>query len=163
MSGILETFGLKKHLNLTINMEKSEFINFLELKVKPNRLFFFDIFVGEQREFYGKIILEKFWLRKKSQSLFPESPFASAEGKIKSSCDKTMVEVKIIGWNWFVIFWLLGVTLVFALLLNEIIRTESYGVLLLFTPVFLIIYFLGLFNMRKGVKKLELYIITELK
>ena len=55
MSGLLETFGLKKHLNLTLKMEKTEFIKFLEQKVKPNRLFFFDIFDSEQKEFYGKI------------------------------------------------------------------------------------------------------------
>ena len=163
MSGILETFGLKKHLNLTIKMEKAEFIKFLELKVKPNRLFFFDIFDSEQKEFYGKLSLEKFWLRKKSQSLFPESPFASAEGKIKSSSDKSELEVKIIGWNWFVIFWLLGMTLIFGLSLNDIIRTESYGVLIFFAPVFLILYSLGIFKMKKGVKKLEHHIITELK
>jgi len=163
MSGLLETFGLKKHLNLTLKMEKTEFIKFLEQKVKPNRLFFFDIFDSEQKEFYGKINSEKFWLRKKSQSLFPESPFASAEGKIKSSYDKTELEVKIIGWNWFVLFWLTGMTLVFGLSLNDIVRTESYGVLIFFLPVFLILYFLGTFKMRKGVKKLEHYIKTELK
>ncbi|AXP81748.1 hypothetical protein CJ739_2676 [Mariniflexile rhizosphaerae] len=161
--GILETFGFKKILNLTVDKEKSKFIEFLQQKTKPNRLFFFDIFDQEQKEFYGKLSMEKFWLRKKSQSLFPESPFASAEGKIKSSSNKTELEIKLIGWNWFVLFWLLGMSLVFALALNDIIRTESYGVLIIFVPVYLILYSLGIFKIRKGVKKLEHYIITELK
>lgn len=161
--GILETFGFTKILNLTVDKEKSKFIEFLQQKTKPNRLFFFDIFDQEQKEFYGKLNMEKFWLRKKSQSLFTESPFASAEGKIKSSSNKTELEIKLIGWNWFVLFWLLGMSLVFALALNDIIRTESYGVLIIFVPVYLILYSLGIFKIRKGVKKLEHYIITELK
>ena len=160
---ILETFGFTKILNLTVDKEKSKFIEFLQQKTKPNRLFFFDIFDQEQKEFYGKLSMEKFWLRKKSQSLFPESPFASAEGKIKSSSNKTELEIKLIGWNWFVIFWLLGMSLVFGLALNDIIRTESYGVLIIFVPAFLILYSLGIFKIRKGLKKLEHYIITELK
>ncbi len=161
--GILETFGLTKTLNLTVDMEKSKFIEFLQQKVKPNRLFFFDIFDKEQKEFYGEFSAEKFWLRKKSQSLFPESPFASAEGIINDSSTETELEIKIIGWNWFVIFWFVCMTLVFGLNLNDIFRTESYGVLIFFGPIFLILYTLGIYKMRKGVKKLEHYLITELK
>lgn len=160
---ILETFGFTKTLNLTIDMEKSKFIEFLQNKIKPNRLFFFDVFDQELKEFYGKLSMDKFWLRRKSPSLFPESPFASAKGKIINSSNKTEIEIKIIGWNWFLIFWLLAMSLVFALALSDIIRTESYGVIIIFVPMFLILYSLGIFKIRNGVKKLENYILNELK
>src|SRR5690606_19797901 len=101
-------------------MEKSKCIEFLQNKIKPNRLFFFDVFDQERKEFYGKLSIDKFWIRRKCPSLFPESPFASAKGKIINSSDKTELEIKIIGWNWFVIFWLLAMTLVFAFILSDI-------------------------------------------
>lgn len=163
MSGILNTLGLTKNLKLTIDMDKSKFIEFLQKKVKPNSLFFFDIFDSESKDFYGYVNNEKFWLRNKSQSLFPESPFASAKGKINNSFTKTELEIKIIGWNWFIIFWLLAISLVFGLNLNDIIRTESFGVLIFFGPVFFLFYLLGIYKMRKGVKKLESQIIAEFK
>ena len=163
MTSFLETYGFKKSLNLTINKEKFEFIKFLEQKTKPNRLFFFDMFDSEQIVFYGTVSSENFWLRKKNKSLFPESPFANAEGIIKSSSNQTELEVKIIGWNWFSNLWLAVMTLVFGLTLSDILRTEFYGVLIIFIPIFLILYTSGIYEMRKGVKKLEHYLITELR
>ena len=162
MSGILETLGLKKQLYLTINMEKSEFTKVLQSKLKPNRFFLFDILDGEKKEFYGKLGLDKFWIRKKSQKIFPESPFASARGKIKKTSNKTELEMIIIGWNWFVIFWLSGITLILGLTLNDIIRTKSYSILIILVPLFLILYSLGIYKMKKGVKKLQNHIINEL-
>ena len=161
MNRILGTFGLQKHLNLTIKMEKSEFIKFLELKVKPNRLFFFDIFDSDQKEFYGNVNNEKFWLRK-SDRFFPKSPFASAEGIIKSSSDKTELEIKLIGWNWFILLWFLVMTLIFGLGFNDAIRTNSYGILIVFGPIFVLFYLFGILKIRKGIKKLEHYLIYEL-
>jgi hypothetical protein len=43
MGRILEFFGFEKHFSLNLKTKKSEFIEFLEMKVKPNNLFFFDI------------------------------------------------------------------------------------------------------------------------
>ncbi len=162
MNRILETFGLKKQLNLTIKMDKSEFIKFLEPKVKPNRLFFFDIFDNEQKEFYGNVNNEKFWLRK-SDRFFPKSPFARAEGIIKSSSDKTELEIKLIGWNWFILLWFLFMTLIFGLGFNDAIRTNSYGILIVFGPILLMFYLFGILKIRKGVKKLEHYLKSELE
>lgn len=159
---ILETFGLTKTFNLTIDMEKSDFIKFLQQKIKPNRLFFFDIFDQEQIEFYGNLNSESFWLRKKSQSLFPESPFASAEGKINISSTSTELEIKLIGWNWFVVIWFFGMTLVFGLTLNDIINTESYGVLIIFLPVYFFLYLLVIYNTKKGMLQLEYFLIANI-
>ncbi|WP_179019147.1 hypothetical protein [Winogradskyella forsetii] len=161
MNRILETFGLKKHLNLTIKMDKSEFIKFLETKVKPNRIFFFDIFDNEQKEFYGNVNNEKFWLRK-SDRFFPKSPFASAEGIIKSSSNKTELDIKLIGWNWFILFWFLFMTLIFGLGFNDAIRSNSYGILIVFGPILLMFYLFVILKIRKGVKKLEHYLKSEL-
>ena len=162
MSRILETFGLKKHLNLTVKMEKSEFINFLESKVKPNRLFFFDIFDVKQKEYYGTVNKEDFWLRIGTKSITGGS-FANADGKMKSHLDKTELNIKIIGWNWFIILWFLVMSLIFGLALNDIIKDNSYGILIVFGPIFLIFYLIGIYKIRSGVKKFERQLMTQLE
>ena len=162
MSGILETFKLKKHLNLTVKMEKTEFVNFLESKVKPNKLFFFDIFDGEQKEYYGTVNKDDFWLRIGAKSI-TEGSFASANGKMKSHLDKTELSIKIIGWNWFILLWFLVMSLIICLALNDIIKGNSYGILIVFGPIFLIFYLIGFYKIRNGVKSFELQLMNELK
>ena len=162
MSGILETFGLKKNLNLTIKIKKSEFSEFLEQKVKPNRLFFFDIFDSEQKEFYGNVNQENFWLRIGAKSISGGS-FASAQGKIKSYSDKTELDIKITGWNWFILLWFLSISLIFGLVFNDAIRNDSFGILIVFGPIFLVFYLVGIIKIRNGVKGFERFITSELK
>ena len=81
MSGILEDIGLKKHLHLTLKMDRSDFTKMLETKVNPNRLFLFDILDNEQKEFYGSINENNFWLRK-ADRFIPKNPFTSAFGVV---------------------------------------------------------------------------------
>ncbi len=162
MSGILEIFGLKKHLNLTVNMEKSKFIESLKLKVKPNSLFFFDIFDSEQKEFYGKVSENDFWLRK-ADRLIPRSPFARAYGKTTDKKGKTEINIRIIGWHWFIILWFIGLTSFLSLIIVESITSNTLGLLIVFGPVFLFFYIYAFYKLRSGVKKLENYILTELE
>ena len=161
MSSILETFGLKKHLNLTVKMEKSEFTQSLEQKVKPNRLFFFDVFDSEQKEFYGNVNKDNFWLRVGAKSITGGS-FASANGKMKNYSDKTELNINIIGWNWFILLWFFCISLIFALVLNDVLKTNSVGLLVVFGPVFLIFYLVGILKIRNGVKRFEQFITSEL-
>ena len=161
MSGILETFGLTKNLKLTVDMEKSKFIEFLQKKIKPNSLFFFDIFDIKQKEFYGNVNEEFFWLRVGAKSIRGGS-FANAHGKMKSYSNKTELNIKITGWNWFILLWFLGISLIFGLVLNDIIRTESFGILIVFGPIFLFFYLIGIIKIRNGVRKLERFLISEL-
>jgi hypothetical protein len=161
MKRILETFGLKKHLNLTLKMEKSEFIKALELKVKPNRLFFFDVFDSEQKEFYGNVNKENFWLRIGTKSITGGS-FASVNGQMKSSSDETELNIKITGWNWFILLWFLGISLIFGLAFYDAIKTNSFGILVVFGPMFLIFYLVGIIKIRNGVKRCERFLTSEL-
>jgi hypothetical protein len=162
MSRVLETFGLKKHLDLTIKMEKSEFIKFLELKVRPNRLFFFDLLDSEQKEFYGTINENNFWLRK-ADRFIPKCPWANATGLITGESNKTVLKLKIKGWNWFILVWLVLLTMMIGLIVNTTIQNGSYGIFVVFGPVFLILYLFAFFKMRQGVKRFKNYLTTELK
>ncbi|WP_046758409.1 hypothetical protein [Kordia jejudonensis] len=160
MGSILETFGLKKNLNLTVKMEKSEFTQLLEQKVKPNRLFFFDIFDSQQKEFYGNVNKDSFWLRLGSKSITGGS-FASANGKIKYCPKKTEMNISIIGWNWFILLWFLGISLIFGLVFIDALKKDSFGLLAIFGPVFLIFYLIGILKIRNGVKRFEKFITSE--
>ena len=161
MSGILDTFGLKKNLNLTVNIEKSEFIKFLESKVKPNRLIFLDFLDSEQKEFYGTISENDFWIRK-ADRFNPKSGFASASGIIKTESNKTILEIKIKGWNWFILLWLAFLTLMIGLILKTTIQNGSYGIFVVFGPLFLIFYFFAFYKMRQGVKRFKKFLTAEL-
>ncbi|WP_299365914.1 hypothetical protein [Winogradskyella sp.] len=152
---------MKKHLNWTLKKNKSDFIKMLETKVKPNRLFFFDIFDSEQKEFYGIVNENDFWLRK-SDRLIPNCPWASATGIMKTESNKTTIELKIKGWNWFIILWICFMTIIFGLALSDVIKTNQFGILVVFAPIFLMFYLFALFKMRQGVKRFEKYLKAEL-
>ncbi|WP_405604136.1 hypothetical protein [Polaribacter sp. Asnod1-A03] len=153
MKSFLEFLGLIKKINLTIEIEKSEFIKCLKQKVKPNGLIFLDVLDNDRKEFYGNVNSEKFWLRK-SRQLFSESTFASACGVMKDSKNKTSLKIKIIGWNWFIIVW----TLVMSFVLWNILVANFILPIL----IILILYIILFFKIRKGVSKFEKYLISEI-
>ncbi|WP_417874000.1 hypothetical protein [Xanthomarina gelatinilytica] len=161
MSRILEAFGLKKQLDFTVNSEKSKFIESLKPKVKPNIPFLFDIFDNDQKEFYGTVNENDFWLRKADR--LPKSPYARAFGKVKDTFGKTEINIKIITLNWLVLLYFLVLILFVVLVVMESIRSKTFGLLIVFGPIFLIFFLFAFFKLRSGVKKLENYIITELK
>lgn len=160
MGRILEFFGFEKHFSLNLKTKKSEFIEFLEMKVKPNNLFFFDIF-DSNKEFYGKVNESDFWLRKPS-GFYSKFHFASASGIIDESTDGTQLKIKIIGWNWFVLLMLFVITLIVGLSVKDIIKTDQYGILIFFGPIFLFFYLIMIFQIRQGVKNFKNHLITEL-
>lgn len=161
MSRILEDFGLKKRLNLTIKVDKSDFVKMLESKVKPNRLFFFDKLDNKQRKFYGTVNENGFWLRKADRSI-PNCPWASATGIIKKVSNQTIIELEIKGWNWFTIVWLSFMTLIFGLALSDALQTNSFGIIIVFGPIFLSFYLFAIFTIRRGVRRFKRYLTTEL-
>lgn len=152
MNDILKILGVIKKIDLTIEIEKSDFIKYLSQKVKPNGLIFLDVLDNDKKEFYGNVSSERFWLRESSKG-FSKSPFASARGIIKDSENKTSLDIKIIGWNWFILFWLLCTSFIFGNILIE--------KLIIPVVMILVMYLILLFKIRKGVKKLELYLISE--
>lgn len=161
MSEILKTFGFKKHLNWKLESNKPDFIKKLESKVKPNRLFFFDIFDNEQKEFYGTINENEFWLRK-ADRFIPNCPWASANGIMKADSNGTKLELEIKGWNWFILLWFGILTIIVGLALTNAIKTNQFGILVVFGPIFLLFYLFALYKIRQGVKRFEKYLTTEL-
>ena len=162
MSQILKFLGLKKELKITLDSGKTEFISFMEKDMKPDQLFFFDIFDVNQKKYYGKIDHNGFKLRRSNGSLFPESQFTKVVGKISGGENNTELDISLIGWNWFIVLFMLVMGLIFGLALNDILSTKSYGVLIMLIPVFLVFLLVPIFKMRKGVKRFEKYLKTEL-
>ena len=54
MDKILNILGLKKSMKINLNIGRKKFIDLMEMKIKPKRLIFFDIFDSNQKEFYNK-------------------------------------------------------------------------------------------------------------
>ncbi|WP_373060068.1 hypothetical protein [Zunongwangia sp. H14] len=162
MKNILNILGLKTSLKLKLDSERIEFIKFMEEDIKPDQLIFFDIFDGNEKKYYGNIDQNGFKLRRNTRSLFPESQFTRAIGKISGGNNYTELDISIIGWNWFVIIFLIFMGLIFGLSLNDIISTKSYGVLIMLIPVFLFFLLVLIFNMRKGVRRFEKFLKAEL-
>lgn len=161
MSRFLEAFGLKKHVSFTVNMEKSKFIELLNQKVKPNDIFFLDILDSDQKEFYGLVNENDFWLRKAER--LSKNPYTRAFGTVKNTLGKTEINIKITTSHWVIILYFIALTSFVVLVISESIKSKTFSLLIVFGPVFLIFYLFAFYKLRSGIKKLENYILTELK
>ena len=61
------------------------------------------------------------------------------------------------------LLWFLVISLIVGMLINDAIQTNSWGTLPVFGPIFLIFYLFAILKIRQGVKRFELYLISELK
>lgn len=158
MDNFFRALGLKKRLKINLKFSKFEFIKYLEKSINPQQLFFFDMFETNQKRYYGKIDEREFRLR---QSFFSNN-HSRAIGKISGDNYETELDITIIGWNWFIIFFILGMGLIFGLALNDIMTSKSFGVLVILIPAILFFILFPIFKMRKGLKVFEKYLIIKL-
>jgi uncharacterized RDD family membrane protein YckC len=91
-----------------------------------------------------------------------KSPFAKATGVIKSESDMTLLEIKIKGWNWFILLWLGLISLMLGLILRATIQNDTFGLFIIIGPMFLLFYFFAFFKMRQGVRRFKNYLREEL-
>ena len=161
MRSILNAIGLTKKMKLTVDLDYSKFLEFLQKKVKPNRIFILDVFGNGQKAFYGNVNSKKFLLRINGQ-ISPRAPFAIAKGRITSNSEKTELEVILIGWNWFVLLCFLIISIIFGFGLNDAISTGSFGPIAVFGPILFLLFLYIIFKTRNGIKYLEEFLISEL-
>lgn len=45
----------------------------------------------------------------------------------------------------------------------DAIKTNSYGIMIVFGPIFLVFYLFAIFKMQQGVNRLKNYLLTELE
>ena len=74
-------------------MDNSNFLDFLQKKVEPNRIFILDVFGKGEKQFYGNVNNDKFLLRLNGQ-ISSKAPFARAKGRINSTSNRTEIELK---------------------------------------------------------------------
>lgn len=162
MDKLLSILGLKKSFQIKLDIEKTEFVEHIGEDIKPNQLFLFDMFDTNQKKYYGNIDQNGFMLRSSRRSS-SKSSFSRAFGTINRERDKVNLDVFIVGWNWFILIFMVIMFLILGLAINDLIACETYGALIMFIPVFLFFILVPVFKMRKGVKRFEKYLIADLK
>jgi len=160
MNKFLNNLGLIKDIEMTFDVEKSEFVKNLKKKIKPNRTIFLDIFNSEEVAFYGNVNQDKFWIR--SAKLSGKNPFADAKGSINRLGNQTLCKITIKGFNHFFIVWLLTLLFIFALSFRDITNGDSLILLFVFFSFFIIPLIFMFFKIRQGVKYFEKYLRSEL-
>ena len=129
MDKILNILGLKKSMKINLNIGRKKFIDLMEMKIKPKRLIFFDIFDSNQKEFYGTINNTEFKIRR-SQGFMTNGAFSRVHGKIYETHKNTELEISLLGWNWFILLWGFWMLMIFGFGFYDILISKSYGVLI---------------------------------
>ena len=155
MNRIINFFGLTKNLNFSLKNEKANFINEFKKDIKPDRIIFLDFFDNNPNKYYGNISDSEFKIRPGY-----EYSFAQARGIIKN--DTSEIIIRILGYNWFSILYLIVIVGLGCGALFDLIKNENYGVF----PIILILTILTLFfyfKLKRGIKLFEKTLESDLK
>ena len=91
------------------------------------------------------------------------SLFSKATGRITGGPHNTVLDISIVGWNWFSLIFLIVISLIFGLALIDIITNNSYSILIMLIPMFLFFIIFPTVKMRNGLKRFEEYLLSDIK